>query len=406
MSNLDSSSPSQPGHPPAVFAGFSAWLLDAFDFFLITFCLTAIARDFHKSVPEAFLLITATMLFRPLGGFLFGLLADRYGRRIPLMINMGFFAIAGVLTGLVPNFTTLLVVRGLFGIVMGGTWGVGASLAMEGAPARHRGLLSGILQQGYAAGNVLAAAFYFLCFDRLGWRWLFILSSAPAIPLVLYIAFCVRESSVWQENKVHTLSWSQQHREILSHWKLFLYLLLFLTAMMFASHGTQDIYPTFLERQWHFTPEHRALVTGFSAIGAIFGGFVFGWFSDRAGRRRAIITAFLLGIALVPVWAYASNQALLITGAFFMQFMVQGAWGVIPAHLAELSPDSVRALLPGFAYQSAGLATSFFGPIEALYAQRTSYSAALALTAVVVFTVSSFMAWIGREKRGQRFGAA
>ena len=410
MPTLDST-PSQPAdpsptsHPPAIVAGFSGWLLDAFDFFLITFCVTAIAREFHKSVPEAFLLITATMLFRPLGGFLFGVLADRYGRRRPLIVNMGFFAIAGVLTGIVPNFTTLLIVRALFGIVMGGTWGVGASLAMEGAPAHRRGLLSGVLQEGYAAGNVLAAVFYFFCFDRLGWRWLFILSSIPAIPLVLYIVFYVKESAVWQQSNVHTLSWAQQYREILSHWKLFLYLLLFMTAMMFASHGTQDIYPTFLERQWHFTPERRAVITGISAVGAIFGGLVFGWFSDRTGRRRAIITAFVLGALLIPVWAYAPNQALLITGAFLMQFMVQGAWGIIPAHLAELSPDSVRALLPGFAYQTAGLITSFAGPLEALYAQHSSYSAALALTAFVVFAVASLMAWLGHEHHGQRFGA-
>jgi SHS family lactate transporter-like MFS transporter len=405
MANLESPS-SQPGHPPAVIAGFSGWLLDAFDFFLITFCLTAIAHEFHKSVAEASLLITATMVCRPLGGFLFGLLADRYGRRRPLMVNMGFFAIAGVLTGLVPSFNTLLIVRGLFGIVMGGTWGVGASLAMESAPAARRGLLSGVLQEGYAAGNVLAAVFYFFCFNRLGWRWLFILSSAPAIPLVLYIVFCVKESTVWQQSNVHTLSWAQQHREIFSHWKLFLYLLLFLTAMMFASHGTQDLYPTFLQSQRHFTPERAAVITGISAVGAIFGGLVLGGFSDRMGRRRTIIIAFVFGAALIPVWAYAPSQALLIAGAFFMQFMVQGAWGIIPAHLAELSPDSVRALLPGFAYQSAGFIASFSGYIEARYTQHTSYSAALALTAIVVFTVASFMAWVGREHRGQRFGAA
>lgn len=405
---VPSSSPGgSPGasHPPAVMAGFSAWLLDAFDFFLITFCLTAIAREFHKSDAEIALVITMTMALRPVGGFLFGLLADRYGRRIPLMINMGFFAIAGVLTGLVPNYTTLLVVRGLFGIVMGGTWGVGASLAMEGAPAHRRGLLSGLLQEGYAAGNVLAAAFYFFAFNRLGWRWLFILSSAPAIPLVLYIAFRVRESAVWEQSANARLSWSEQHREVLRHWKLFLYLLLFMTAMLFASHGTQDMYPTFLQRQWHFSPERRAVITAISAIGAIVGGLVFGWFSDRAGRRRAIITAFVLGALLIPLWAYAPNQALLILGAFLMQFMVQGAWGVIPAHLSELSPDSVRALLPGFAYQSAGVISSFSVYIEASYAQKTSYSTALAVTAIVVFVVASVMAWLGRERHGQRFGA-
>lgn len=393
-------------HPPAVIAGFSGWLLDAFDFFLVTFCLTAMAREFHKTDAQMALIITMTMALRPVGGFVFGVLADRYGRRIPLMINMGFFTIAGVLTGLVPNYTTLLVIRGLFGIVMGGTWGVGASLAMEAAPAHRRGLLSGLLQEGYAAGNVLAAAFYFFCFHRLGWRMLFILSSLPAIPLVLYIVFFVKESAVWQHSVKARLTWSEQHREVLRHWKLFVYLLVFMTAMLFASHGTQDMYPTFLQRQWHFGPERRAAITAISAVGAILGGLVFGWFSDRSGRRRAIITAFILGALIIPIWAYAPNQSVLILGAFLMQFMVQGAWGVIPAHLAELSPDSVRALLPGFAYQSAGVIASSSVYIEAMYAQKTSYGSALALTAIVVFIVASIMAWLGRERHGQRFGAA
>ena len=393
-------------HPPAVIAGFSAWLLDAFDFFLVTFCLTAMAHEFNKSDAEMTLLITMTMILRPVGGAIFGLLADRYGRRVPLMINMGFFVVAGVLTGLVPTYRSLLIVRGLFGIVMGGTWGVGASLAMEAAPAHRRGLLSGLLQEGYAAGNVLAAAFYFFCFNRLGWRMLFLLSSLPAVPLVLYILFFVRESAVWQRSASARLSWSDQHREILRHWKLFVYLLIFMTAMLFASHGTQDMYPTFLQRQWHFAPERRAAITAISAVGAIIGGLVFGWFSDRVGRRRAIITAFILAVLVIPVWAYAPNQALLITGAFLMQFMVQGAWGVIPAHLSELSPDSVRALLPGFAYQTAGVLASSSVYIEALYARKTSYGTALALTAVVVFAVASIMAWLGRERHGQRLGPA
>ncbi|HWG20643.1 MAG TPA: MFS transporter [Terracidiphilus sp.] len=392
------------GHPPAVIAGFSGWLLDAFDFFLLTFCLTAIAHEFHKTDAQIALVITMTMVFRPVGGFVFGLLADRYGRRIPLMINMGVFAVSGVLTGLVPSYTMLLVVRALFGVAMGGTWGVGASLAMEGAPANRRGLLSGLLQEGYAAGNVLAAALYFFCFKGLGWRMLFILSSIPAVPLVLYILFYVKESTVWQRSVNTRLTWSGQHREVLRHWKLFVYLLLLMTAMMFASHGTQDMYPTFLQRQWHFTPQRIAVVTAISAVGAILGGLVFGWFSDRAGRRRAILTAFVLGAAMVPMWAYAPNQAVLIAGAFLMQFMVQGAWGVIPAHLAELSPDSVRALLPGFAYQSAGFIASFSMYIEARFAQKTSYSAALAVMAIVVCVFASVMVWLGRERHGQRFG--
>ncbi len=400
-----SPAPVEHSHPPAIIAGFSGWLLDAFDFFLVTFCLTSIARDFHKSDAQIALLITMTMICRPLGGFLFGLLADRYGRRRPLMINMGAYAVAGVLTGLAPNYTTLLVVRAAFGVVMGGTWGVGASLAMEGAPVRRRGVLSGLLQEGYAAGNVLAAMFYFFFSSFLSWRTLFILSSLPAVPLVLYIWLGVKESTVWEQSKTNLRSWSLQSREILSHWKLFLYLLLFMTAMLFASHGTQDMYPTFLQRQWGFSPARRSAITAFSGIGAIAGGIVFGFLSDLWGRRRAIVTALLLGVVLIPLWAYAPTVALLVAGAFFMQFMVQGAWGVIPAHLAELSPDSARALLPGFAYQSAGVVASSVVYIEAAYAQKTSYATAMALTAASVFLIASLIAWLGRESRGKAFGA-
>ena len=336
-------------HPPAVIAGFSAWLLDAFDFFRVTFCLTAMARDFGKSDAEIALIITMTMAFRPIGGFIFGFLADRYGRRIPLMINTGVFAISDIMTGLAPNYSSLLIVRALFGIVMGGCWGVGASLAMEGAPVGKRGLLSGLLQEGYAAGNVLAAVAYFFLIGPLGWRPLFYLGSVPAIALVLYIKFCVKESAVWQQEFKSRQPWPEQRREIFSHWPLFLYLLAFMTMMMFASHGTQDMYPTFLQRQWHLGPPQRATITAISGIGAIVGGLTFGHLSDRWGRRKAIVLAFILAALLIPLWAYAPNKILLVVGAFLMQFMVQGAWGVIPAHLAELSPDSVRALLPGFA---------------------------------------------------------
>jgi SHS family lactate transporter-like MFS transporter len=391
------------GHKAAMVAGFSGWLLDAFDFFLVTFCLTGIAKDFHKSDAQIALVITMTLAFRPVGGFIFGLLADRYGRRRPLMINIGLFAVAEIFTGLAPSYTALLIVRALFGIVMGGQWGVGASLVMEKAPAGKRGMISGLLQEGYAAGNVLAAVSFFFLYGRLGWRPLFFLGSLPALLLVLLIRFRVEESEVWEKSK--SKSWGDQCREIASHWKLFLYLLAFMTMMLFASHGTQDMYPTFLQRQWHFSPMRRSAITALSGIGAILGGILVGHLSDKWGRRRAIVTAFIVGIAVIPVWAFAPNQLLLIVGAFLMQFMVQGAWGVIPAHLAELSPDSVRAFLPGFAYQSAGVLASSVVYIEATYAQRTSYATAMALTAVSVFLLASIMAALGRERRGHTFGS-
>jgi MFS transporter, SHS family, lactate transporter len=389
-------------HRTAMAVGFSGWLLDSFDFFLVTFCLTAMARDFHKTDASVALVITMTLAFRPVGGFLFGLLADRYGRRGPLMINIGCFAVAEVLTALAPSYTALLIVRAFFGLVMGGQWGVGTSLVMEKAPIGKRGLLSGLLQEGYAAGNVLAAISFFFLFGRVGWRPLFFLGCLPALLLVLVIYFRVEESAVWERSK--SQSWGEQIREILSHWKLFIYLLLFMTMMLFASHGTQDMYPTFLQREWHFSPQWRAAITAFSGIGAIIGGITFGHLSDTWGRRRAIITAFIAALVVIPVWAFAPNQALLITGAFLMQFMVQGAWGVIPAHLAELSPDSVRAFLPGFAYQSAGLLASSVVYIEAVYAQKTSYETAMALTATSVFILAAIMAGLGRERLGKIFG--
>src|ERR1039458_40024 len=389
-------------HRAAIMAGCFGWTLDAFDFFLVTFCLSAIAKEFHKSDSAIALVITMTLAFRPVGGFVFGMLADRYELRLPLMVNIGAFALVEVLTGLAPSYTVLLVVRALFGIVMGGQWGVGASLVMEKAPAGKRGMLSCLLQEGYAAGNVLAGLSFFFLYGRLGWRPLFFLGSIPAILVVVFIHFYVKESEVWTRSK--TRSWGEQCREVASHWKLFVYLLAFMTMMLFASHGTQDMYPLFLQRQWHFSAMRRSAITAFSGIGAILGGIIVGHLSDRWGRRRAIITAFIMGIIVIPVWAFAPNQLLLVVGAFMMQFVVQGAWGVIPAHLAELSPDSVRAFIPGFAYQSAGVLASSVVYIEAIYAERTSYATAMALTAVSVFVFASIMAAVGKERRGYTFG--
>jgi MFS transporter, SHS family, lactate transporter len=389
-------------HRAALFAGFLGWMLDAFDFFLVVFCLTAIGKEFHKSDAEMALSITVTLAFRPVGAFIFGLLADRYGRRLPLMIDLVFYSIVEVLTGLAPSYTSFMVLRALFGIGMGGEWGVGASLAMEKVPPRLRGILSGLLQQGYAAGNLLAAICYFALFQRWGWRPLFFLGGLPAL-LAVFVRFHVQESEVWEKSKKE--SWRGLGRTIGSHWKLFIYLMLLMTMMNFASHGTQDMYPTFLERQWHMGPAERAVISGVSMIGAILGGVLIGFLSDRYGRRRAIILAMLGAIAMVPLWAFSPNIALLVTGAFLIQFMVQGAWGVIPAHLSELSPDAVRGFLPGFAYQCGVLLASSVVYIEAVFAKKMSYASAMAFTAATVFALAMFMAAIGKERKGKVFGA-
>ena len=394
--------PAKDGHGAAVFAGFLGWTLDAFDFFLVVLSLTAIAKEFHRSDKEIAFSITLTLAFRPVGAFIFGLLADRYGRRIPLMIDLVFYSVVEVATGFAQTFTTFLVLRALFGIGMGGEWGVGASLAMEKVPPRLRGFLSGLLQQGYALGYLLAAGCFYFVFPRWGWRPMFFIGGLPAL-LGLFVRFKVKESEVWQ--KTRQASWGSLGREIVSHWKLFLYLTLLMMMMNFSSHGTQDMFPTFLQRQWGLGPTQRAVITAISMVGAILGGTLVGFLSDRFGRRRAMITALVLAIACVPLWAYAPSLTLLVVGAFLIQFMVQGAWGIIPAHLSELSPDSVRGFLPGFAYQCGVLLAGSVAYIEAALAEHTSYANAMALTALVVFTLAVVAVAVGREKKGIQFGS-
>jgi SHS family lactate transporter-like MFS transporter len=293
------------------------------------------------------------------------------------------------------------VLRALFGIGMGGEWGVGASLAMEKAPAARRGILSGLLQEGYATGYLLAAVCYFVVFPRWGWRPMFFIGGLPAI-LALFVRMRVKESEVWERSKHE--SWGQLGRGIVSHWRLFIYLTILMMGMNLASHGTQDMYPTFLQRDWGFSAPSRAAITAVSMVGAIAGGITVGFISDRLGRRRAIVMALVGAIATIPLWAYAPSVPLLVLGAFVMQFMVQGAWGVIPAHITELSPDSVRGFLPGFAYQCGVLFASSVAYLEALFAAHTSYALSMALTALTVFTLAAVAAALGRERRGVVFG--
>ncbi len=385
----------------AVTAGFLGWTLDAFDYFLVVYCLTAIGKDFNKSDREMAVAITITLAFRPVGAFLFGLLADRYGRRLPLMIDLVFYSIVEVATAFAPNYTSFLILRALFGIGMGGEWGVGASLTMEKVPPRLRGLFSGLLQQGYAAGNLLAAICYFFLFDKWGWRPMFLLGGLPAL-LAIFVRVRVKESEVWEQTRHH--DWGTLRRSILSHWKLFLYLVALMTFMNFSSHGTQDMYPTFLQRFRGFDAGKRSAISMVASCGALIGGVLFGYYSDLKGRRRAMVTALLGAVAVIPLWALSPNTALLVAGAFLMQFMVQGAWGVIPAHLSELSPDSVRGFLPGFAYQCGVLLSGSIVLIQTTFAEHMSYGTTMAMTAGFVFVGGSIIAAMGRENRAQVFG--
>jgi len=387
----------------AVAASTIGWTLDSFDYFVVVMVLTEIAKEFGRTNAEVALTITLTLAFRPVGAFLFGLVADRYGRRLPLMIDVIAFSTLSVASGLAPNFTTFLVLRALFGIAMGGEWGAGASLVMEKVSPRWRGLLSGILQQGYTTGNLLASLAYFLIVPRFGWRALFFLGGAPAL-LALFIRSKVKESEVWE--RTHRKEWSQLWTVIKSNLTTFFYLVLFLTFMGFCGHGTQDMYPTFLKTQRGFSAQGAAVMTMIANLGALVGGVLVAMISDRAGRRRSIVCGLGIAILVIPLWVFSPSTAMLALGAFLIQFGVHGAWGVVPAHISELVPDQIRGFMPGFAYQCGILLAGTITYLQALFGSATSYSNAMALTAVAVFASTAVVVSLGPEKRGVVFGVS
>jgi MFS transporter, SHS family, lactate transporter len=383
----------------AVAAAFLGWTLDAFDFFVVVYVVSAIAKDFGRSVPAIALAITASLVTRPIGGFVFGLLADRYGRRWVLIGDVIFYSSIEVLSGFAHSYTFFIVLRLLYGIGMGGNWGVGVSLALESVPSKWRGTVSGLLQEGYAVGNGLASAAYFFVFPRWGWRPMFFIGIIPAL-ITLFFCLRVQESEAWHQART---TWGGYRNALFSNWKLFLYLVAMLAIMNFVSHGTQDMYPTFLQRQRHFPVSATAMISFISVLGAICGGLICGRFSDRLGRRRTMITCALLGVCVVPLWVLAPNKPLIIVGAFLMQFMVQGAWGVVPAHVNELSPPQVRGFFPGFAYQTGVLIASSISYIEALLGERFSYSTAMGILAAVVLLAAAGIVSLGPENRGVSF---
>ena len=406
----ESTSPANPAPnapvPPreaalALTAGFLGWTLDAFDFFLVPLSVSAIAKDFDTTNATILFSLALTLMFRPVGALVFGLLADRYGRRGPMMVNLVFYSVVEVATGFAPNLATFFVLRALFGIGMGGEWGVGASLVMEKVSPKWRGLLSGLLQEGYAVGFLLAAfAAHFILTPSV-WRPLFFLGGLPAL-LALFIRFFVKESAVWQKTKA--ASWSHLGRAIRGHWRIWIYLTLLMAMLNFASHGTQDAYPAFLKTYHGMSEAEFTDVVMLTMVGAIIGGLVFGLASDRWGRRRMMIVAFVAALCVMPLWAFSLQSGWIVAGGFLMQFMVQGAWGIIPAHISELSPDQVRGFLPGFSYQCGNLIASSIGWLEASLAPRFGYPAVMATCAAAIFAVAILVTALGRERRGLVFG--
>jgi len=391
-----------------VFASFLGWTLDAFDYFLLVFVIPEVAREFEVGKTEVAFSLMLTLAMRPLGAWLFGRLADRYGRRPVLMIDIVLFAVLEAASAFAPSLTALLVIRALFGIAMGGEWGIGASLAMESIPPKARGVVSGLLQEGYACGYLLGGLVYLLLFDHIGWRGMFVVGALPAL-LVLYIRRHVPESPVWTATRSATESARPGFAETMrGRWGLFAYLVVLMMCFNLFSHGSQDLYPTFLKEQHHFDTRTVAWLTITLNLGAIVGGLFFGSWSEQVGRRRAIVTAALLALPAIPLWAFGGSVVLLGVGVFLLQVMVQGAWGVVPVHLNELSPDAVRATLPGFAYQGGNLLASATAPFLNWFADQRGgdYAFAMASFIAVVAVLLALVTAFGPEAHGARFAAA
>ncbi len=384
----------------AVTAGFLGWTLDAFDFFVVIFLFDTLAQHFQVTKAQIVLSVTGTLAMRPIGALIFGMLADRYGRRRPLMANVIFFSTVELLCGFAPNFTVFFVLRLLFGIGMGGEWGVGASLAMEHAPVKWRGVLSGILQSGYSNGYLLAAIAARVVLPNLGWRAMFWVGGIPAL-LALYIRTKVPESEAWQQHRVaRTIDGP---KIAMQHKRLVLYMVALMFLMNCLSHGTQDLYPDFLKHGHGILPNTVAYVTMFYNIGAVVGAVLFGLLSERIGRRYSMLCALGLSLLVMPAWAFGGTLIVLALGAFVMQMGVQGAWGIIPVHLNELSPGSVRGLLPGFTYQIGILLAASTPTVEFALRDHLGYPWALTSFELVVIAGLALLLFFGRENHGKSF---
>ncbi|CAB3774935.1 MFS transporter [Paraburkholderia humisilvae] len=380
-------------------AAYLGWTLDAFDFFLMVFILKDIAAEFNTGIPEVAFAITLTLAMRPVGALIFGRLADKFGRRPTLMINIACYSLLELLSGFSPNLATLIVLRALFGIAMGGEWGVGSALTMETVPTKSRGFVSGLLQAGYPSGYLLASIVFGVLYQYIGWRGMFFVGVVPAL-LVLYVRSNVPESPAWvaMEKKPRPSLLATLKR----NWVLSIYAIILMTAFNFFSHGTQDLYPTFLREQHHFDPHTVSLITITLNIGAIVGGLLFGSISEKIGRRRAICIAALIALPVLPLWAFSTTSVMLAIGAFLMQISVQGAWGVIPVHLNEISPDEIRATFPGLVYQLGNLLASVNATLQASFAvaNNNNYALAMAVVAGTVAVVIAVLILFSRERRG------
>ncbi|MBY8338501.1 MFS transporter [Streptomyces spinosirectus] len=388
----------------AFFAAYLGWAMDAFDYFLVVLVYSEIADDFDVSLTDMAFLTTATLVMRPVGALLFGMWADRKGRRVPLMVDVIFYSIVGFACAFAPNYTVLLVLRLLYGIGMGGEWGLGAALAMEKIPAERRGFWSGLLQSGYSLGYLLAAVAFFGIEPAFGWRGLFAFSLIPAL-VALWVRTRVEESEVWEKTVKANRTPAYQVFKNPAVLKRFVYLVALMTAFNWMSHGTQDVYPTFVKKGLGLSPDTSIAIAVVYNIGAIIGGALLGALSEQLGRRRTIMIAAVGGLVIVPFFTLSSMVGWLMLSSFLMQVCVQGAWGVIPAPLTEMSPDAIRGFYPGVTYQLGNLIAALNLPIQEAIADHHGYPAAMTWTVVPAFALVIVLSAVGKEAKGIRFGS-
>ncbi|MFG1173864.1 MFS transporter [Erwiniaceae bacterium CAU 1747] len=388
------------------FASFASWTLDAFDFFILVFVLSDIATNFHTEISDVSLAIMLTLAVRPIGALLFGRLAEKYGRRPILMTNIIIFSLFELLSAWSPTLEWFLIFRVIYGVAMGGVWGVASSLAMETIPDRSRGLMSGVFQAGYPCGYLLASVAFGLCYSLVGWRGMFLIGVVPIL-LLPFIYFKVPESPVWLAARERKES-AALMPVLRSHWKLCIYLVLLMACFNFFSHGTQDLYPTFLKVQHGLEPHTVSIIAIFYNIAAMMGGIFFGSLSEKIGRKKAMMIAAFLALPVLPLWAFSSGSWMIGCGAFLMQFMVQGAWGVVPTYLTELVPANARAVLPGFVYQLGNLIASVNATLQSKIAEAhgNNYGLAMAIVAGTVAVLICLIVALGRETQGVKISAS
>lgn len=390
-----------------LFAGVGAWALDAFDYFVLVFVLSTLATSLHVTVVTATLAITFTLLMRPVGAVVFGPLAERFGRKPVLIANIVVFSLLELATAASPDFATFLVLRIVYGVAMGGIWGVASALTMETVPRRSRGVVSGLFQAGYPIGYLLASVVYGTVGTALGWRGMFALGAVPVL-LAVFVALRVQESPVWLASRAGGPATTARvgfWPAVRVHWPVLVFAVVLMAAFNYFSHGTQDIYPTFLKVQHGFSASTVSIIAICYNIAAIIGALVAGTLSERLGRKRVIILFAALSLPVIPLWALASGSFTLGLGAFVMQFLVQGAWGVIPAYLNELVPEGTRAVLPGFVYQLGNVIASPNATLQASIASSNGgdYGMALAIVAGAVAVVIVVLMAFSRETRGRTF---